>query len=76
MNHPFLASVTRIADLEAYNFATSPLPREGWETGDYVVARVRDTRGHRWTGRFVDLVRACKSGRRASTPWRTEVRSR
>jgi hypothetical protein len=46
MNRPFLASVTRIADLEAYNFATTPMPREGWDTGDYVVASVLDTRGH------------------------------
>jgi len=46
MTHPFLASVTRIADLEAYNFATTALPRERWDTGDYVVARVLDTRGH------------------------------
>jgi len=46
MTRPFLASVTRIADLEAYNFATTALPREHWDTGDYVVARVLDTRGH------------------------------
>ena len=46
MTRPFLASVTRIADLEAHNFATTALPRERWDTGDYVVARVLDTRGH------------------------------
>ncbi len=46
MTRPFLASVTRIADLAAYNFATTALAREHWDTGDYVVARVLDTRGH------------------------------
>jgi hypothetical protein len=46
MSRPFLASVTRIADLAGYNFATAPLPREHWDTGDYVTARVLDTRGH------------------------------
>ena len=46
MTRPFLASVTRIANLAAYNFATTALPRERWDTGDYVVARVLDTRGH------------------------------
>jgi len=46
MTHPFLASVTRIADLSGNNFATTPMPRERWGTGDYVVARVLDTRDH------------------------------
>ena len=46
MTRPFLASVTRIADLAAGNFATTALPRERWDTGDYVDARVLDTRGH------------------------------
>jgi len=46
MTRPFLSSVTRIADLAAYNFATTALPRERWDTGDYVVARALDTRGH------------------------------
>jgi hypothetical protein len=46
MTRPFLTSVTRIADLAGYNFATSALPRERWDSGDYVVARVLDTRGH------------------------------
>ena len=46
MTLPFLSSVTRIADLAAHNFATTALPRERWDTGDYVVARTLDTRDH------------------------------
>jgi len=45
MIHPFFASVTRISDLSPGNFATSSLPRDHWDTGDYVVAKVLDTRG-------------------------------
>jgi hypothetical protein len=33
-------SVTRIADLEARAYETEPRPREEWERGDYVLARV------------------------------------
>ena len=46
MINPFLASVTRISDLTPTNFAATPLAREHWDTGDYVVAKVLDTRGH------------------------------
>ena len=46
MISPFLSSVTRISDLEPVNYDTSPLPREDWSRGDYVVGRVLDTRGH------------------------------
>jgi hypothetical protein len=46
MIHPFLASVTRISDLTPTNFTSTPLAREHWDTGDYVVAQVQDTRGH------------------------------
>jgi hypothetical protein len=46
MIRPFLASVTRISDLTPTNFATTPLARDHWESGDYVVGRVLDTRGH------------------------------
>ena len=46
MIHPFLASVTRISDLTPANFTSTPLAREHWDTGDYVVAQVQDTRGH------------------------------
>lgn len=46
MIHPFLASVTRISDLTPTNFTSSPLAREYWDTGDYVVGQVQDTRGH------------------------------
>jgi hypothetical protein len=46
MIRPFLASVTRISDLTRDNFTTTPLAREHWDTGDYVVGKVLDTRGH------------------------------
>ena len=44
--NPFLASVTRISDLTPTNFTSTPLDREHWDTGDYVVGKVLDTRGH------------------------------
>ncbi len=46
MIRTFLASVTRISDLTPDNFDTNPLPREQWDTGDYVVAKVTDISGH------------------------------
>jgi hypothetical protein len=46
MIRPFLASVTRISDLSPDNIALSRLTREHWDTGDYVVGRVLDTRAH------------------------------
>jgi len=46
MINPFLASVTRISDLTPTNFTSTPLAREHWDTGDYVVGKVLDTRGH------------------------------
>ena len=45
MIRPFLASVTRISDLTPDNFTTTLLPREQWDTGDYVVGKVLDPRG-------------------------------
>ena len=46
MIRPFLASVTRISDLSPDNIVPSKLSREHWNTGDYVVGRVLDTRAH------------------------------
>ncbi|MDH3220925.1 MAG: hypothetical protein OEO19_15440 [Gammaproteobacteria bacterium] len=46
MIRPFLTSVTRISDLTPDNFTAAPLAREHWSTGDYVVGKVLDTRGH------------------------------
>ena len=45
MPRPFLASVTRISDLDPDHIASDVLPREHWQTGDYVVGEVLDTRG-------------------------------
>ena len=45
MTHPFMTSVTRISDLSTRGFETRSLPREHWETGDYVVARVSNNHG-------------------------------
>jgi hypothetical protein len=36
----FLPSLTRISDLDSRPFTVQPLPREAWELGDYVAARV------------------------------------
>ncbi|MCP4308010.1 MAG: hypothetical protein GY788_24685, partial [bacterium] len=46
MIRPFLASVTRISDLSPTNFTTTAIGRDYWDTGDYVVGKVLDTRGH------------------------------
>ena len=46
MTRPFLTSVTRIADFTDNDYTIAPLQREHWDTGDYVAARVLDTRGH------------------------------
>jgi hypothetical protein len=46
MIRPFLASVTRISDLTPGGFSTAALAREHWQSGDYVMGRVLDTRGH------------------------------
>jgi len=46
MIRPFLASVTRISDLGPDNFTTTALDRAQWQSGDYVVGKVLDTRGH------------------------------
>jgi len=40
MMQPFFGSVTRISDLESRPFEFQPLPRDAWETGDYVVCEV------------------------------------
>ncbi len=46
MIRTFLASVTRISDLTEDNFDTTPLPRDQWDTGDYVVGKVKDISGY------------------------------
>ena len=61
MIRPFLTSVTRISDLTPNNFMAAPLEREHWATGDYVVGKVLDTRGHMTLielpdGRMVEVV--------------------
>ena len=41
INPPYLySSLTRISDLKQRPFDVTPLPREQWETGDYVVGEV------------------------------------
>jgi hypothetical protein len=39
-NKYFFASLTRISNLPEVSFSVQPLPREEWETGDYVVGEV------------------------------------
>jgi hypothetical protein len=45
MTQPFFTSVTRISDLASTPFQVSPLEREHWDSGDYVIARVSGNRG-------------------------------
>ena len=40
MTQPLATSVTRISDLSTEGFETRSLPREHWDSGDYVIARV------------------------------------
>ena len=46
MMQPFLSSVTRISPIAPGNFECSRLPRDDWQTGDYVVGRVLNTAGY------------------------------
>lgn len=39
------SSVTRISNLQAGGFSVHPLPREQWDSGDYVVGKVQGTAG-------------------------------
>ena len=38
--HPVFASLTRISDLSSNPFEVKKLPRDQWDTGDYVIGRV------------------------------------
>ena len=40
MSRYFFSSVTRISDLAEEGFSATPLPREDWASGDYVVGEV------------------------------------
>lgn len=46
MQQMFLSSITRISTLAREPFDISPWPREQWQQGDYIVGRVRDSRGN------------------------------
>lgn len=72
----FFSSVTRRSDLWNKPFDVEKLPREKWDTGDFVVGRVAGTRNRLHhcetkTGRTADLVRGDLMvgafGRRAAT---------
>lgn len=69
-------TVTRIADIDSEASSVVPISRDGWRTGDYVVARVRDvSRALRQVelpnGRMADITRGelvmGALGRRAAT---------
>jgi hypothetical protein len=46
MKHKYVfSSVTRISNLQNEDFTISPLSRNKWRTGDYVVGEVQDTTG-------------------------------
>ena len=76
MIRTFLASVTRISDLDADNLGAEMLPRERWGTGDYVVGQVQNVRGQLSAvelanGRMIDVMEddlvVGAFGRRAAT---------
>jgi hypothetical protein len=46
MSRTFLSSVTRISDLTENNFGITPLARDQWSTGDYVVGKVQEISGY------------------------------
>ena len=43
---PLRASLTRITDLDRSAFDVDPVPRERWQTGDYVLGEVRSPGVH------------------------------
>ena len=74
--HYFFSSVTRCSDLWIEPFATQPLEREHWATGDFVVCRIKGERNRLYrcetkSGRMTDMVRGDllvgALGRRAAT---------
>lgn len=59
MRRPLLASVTRITDFEQRPFEVHELPRDRWETADYVMVEVLGPSHHPFeiaNGRLVDAV--------------------
>ena len=57
----FFTSLTRISDLPEVPFSMEPLPRESWETGDYVIGEVDSppsslSRIELASGRMVEVV--------------------
>src|SRR6056297_858224 len=43
MNHDYIhTSLTRISDLEEQGFSVQKLPKEKWETGDYVICKITE----------------------------------
>jgi hypothetical protein len=57
----FFTSMTRISDLQTKSFELIELPRDRWQTGDYVVGEVYSTSGKRpyielTTGRMVEVL--------------------
>ena len=45
MTRHIYSSVTRISDIAGAGFTSEPRPRNEWQTGDYVIGKVVDTRG-------------------------------
>lgn len=57
----FFTSMTRISDLSEQPFDVNPLPKNQWETGDYVVGKIISPPGHSCiieitTGRMVEVL--------------------
>ena len=61
MSRYFFASVTRISDLAEEGFSVTPLPRDEWASGDYVVGEVISRQGELSrvelrSGRMIEVV--------------------
>lgn len=61
MSRYFFASVTRISDLAEEGFSVTPLPRDEWSSGDYVVGEVISRQGELSrielrSGRMIEVV--------------------
>ncbi|MCA1718241.1 MAG: hypothetical protein LC781_15940 [Actinobacteria bacterium] len=57
----FYTSLTRISNLPEVSFSVEELPREEWETGDYVVGKVNPSRSglspiEQRDGRMVEVI--------------------
>ena len=56
-----LSSLTRISDLDHIPYEVTPIPKEKWDTGDYVIGEITGTAGRAYrielaTGRMISAM--------------------